>query len=197
MKKICILVAIISLFMLQSNVVMAYDQANNVDLDPGANGKNVYKSVESANATTYICGNGMVSDIPKNILDTVHISYMIIQVVVPVILVIMGMITLLKSITSSNEDEIKKAQMAFVKKLITGALVFFVFVLVKLLISFAATSDREPKIINCMDCFLNGKDKCSKKANGKIEFDGDMDKYQEEIRKSLDQSVGANDPDTN
>ena len=165
MKKIYILFAILSLFVLQLSVVRAIDLKNNVDLDPVVDSsgkkKNVYNNVPSANATTYSCGKKMVKDIPGNILDTVHNAYMIIQVVVPVVLVIMGMITLLKSVTSSKEDEIKKAQMNFVKKLIVAAIVFFMFVIVKLLVSFAASSDRAPKIIDCMDCFLNGKDNCS------------------------------------
>ena len=190
MKKIYIIFAIVSLFMVQLNVVRAYDSKNNVDLDPveDANGKktNIYNNVESADATTYMCGNGMVQDIPATLLDTVHIAYMVIQVVVPIILVVMGMITLLKSVASSKEDEIKKSQMAFVKKLISGALVFFIFVIVKLLISFAATSDRSPKIINCMDCFLNDKDRCTKYENGKVDFNGDIEQYQEEIKNRLD-----------
>ena len=57
---------------------------------------------------------------------------MVIQIVVPVVLVVMGMITLVKAVTSSKEDEIKKAQMSFVKKLIAAALVLFIFVIVKL-----------------------------------------------------------------
>lgn len=169
MKKKYILFAILALLMIQFSCVRVVNAISegNVNLDPSDKGDNIYNNVDSADATTYSCGNTMVSDIPGNILDTVHIAYMVIQVVVPVILVIMGMVTLLKSVTSSKEDEIKKAQMGFVKKLITGALVFFIFVIVKLLVSFAATSDRSPKIIDCMDCFLNGKDKCSSVEHSK------------------------------
>ena len=167
MKKIYILFAIISLFVLQLGCIRPIYAVNdgNINLDPiedsNGNKSNIYNNVESANATTYSCGKNMVKDIPATILDTVHIAYMVIQVVVPVILVVTGMITLLKSITAGKEDEIKKAQMAFVKKLIVGALVFFIFVIVKLIVSFAATSDRAPKIIDCMDCFLNGKSNCT------------------------------------
>ena len=153
MKKIYVLFAIISLFVVQLSVVKAYDRDNNVNLD----NEGFYHNLDDY---SYSCGKGMVKEIPSSIIETVHIAYLVLQIVVPVILVIMGMITLIKAVTSSKEDEIKKAQMSFVKKLITGALVFFVFVIVKLIISFAATSDRTPKIIDCMDCFLNGKDNC-------------------------------------
>ena len=158
MKKIYVLFALAILFMVQLcciRAVYAVDDGN-INLDPTK-----YNNVESSNSDTYSCGKNMVTEIPATILDTVHIAYMVIQVVVPVILVVMGMITLLKSVTSSKEDEIKKAQMAFVKKLISAALVFFIFVIVKLIVSFSATSDRSPRIIECMDCFLNGKSKCT------------------------------------
>ena len=43
--------------------------------------------------------------------------------------------------------------MTLVKILIAGALVFFVFVIVKMLVSFVADDDG---IMNCANCFLNG-----------------------------------------
>ena len=161
MKKI-VLFAILTLFMVQFSCMCNVYAVNeeNVDLDPKSD-DNVYHNIPGANEDTYSCGSNMVNDVPGVLLDTVHIAYMIIQVVVPVVLIIMGMITLIKAVSSSKEDEIKKAQMGFVKKLISGALVFFIFVIVKLLVSFAATTDRAPKIIDCMDCFLNGKSNCS------------------------------------
>lgn len=156
MKKIYVLFALLSLFMVQLlciKPVYAVDEGNiNIDNEH-------YQNVDSGDG--YSCGSNMVEDIPGTLLDTVHIAYMVIQIVVPVVLVVMGMITLVKAVTSSKEDEIKKAQMSFVKKLIAAALVFFIFVIVKLLVSFSATSDRAPKIIDCMDCFLNGKDNCN------------------------------------
>ena len=74
--------------------------------------------------------------------------------IVPVILVLFGMIDLMKAVIAGKEDEIKKNQMTFVKRLIAAALVFFVFVIVKLLVSFVA--DDSTKIMNCVNCFING-----------------------------------------
>ena len=55
-----------------------------------------------------------------------------------------------------EEDEIKKGQQAFVKRLIYAALVFFVLVIVKVLISAVADSSGS-KILECAECFLEGK----------------------------------------
>ena len=154
MKKIYILFAIISMFMIQFNCISCIYAADkdNINFD---NAK--YSNVNNSKVS---CGSGMVKDIPKNIPTTVHTVYMVIQIVVPVILVVMGMVTLIKAITSSKDDDIKKAQLAFVKKLIAGAIVFFSFVIVKLVVSVAADAGKTNKIINCADCFLNDVKKC-------------------------------------
>lgn len=99
-----------------------------------------------------VIGNGVKIDV--KIANTVHTIVLIIQIVVPILLVIFGMIDLLKSVIAGKEDEIKKSQMTFVKRLIAGALVFFVFVIVKMLVSFVA--DDSTGIMNCANCFLNG-----------------------------------------
>lgn len=98
-----------------------------------------------------IIGNNVQIDV--KIANTVHTVVLIIQIVVPVLLVVFGMIDLVKSVIAGKEDEIKKSQMTFVKRLIAGALVFFVFVIVKMLVSFVADDDG---IMNCANCFLNG-----------------------------------------
>ncbi len=94
--------------------------------------------------------------IDAKIADTVHIIFLVIQIVVPVVLVVFGMIDLIKAVIAGKEDEIKKNQMTFVKRLIAAAIVFFVFVIVKLLISFVADSGKSKDMINCVNCFING-----------------------------------------
>ena len=150
MKKIYILFAIISLFVVQLACINYVYAENDGNVDINQNYSNL-------NTGKVSCGDGLVSNIPTSITETVNVAFRIIQVVVPIILVIMGMITLIKSITAGKEDEIKKAQMAFVKKLIAGALVFFVFVIVKLIISAVADGSDKANIMKCADCFLNNK----------------------------------------
>lgn len=64
------------------------------------------------------------------------ISYIVtgIKIGVPIILVIFGMIDLGKAVMSSKEDDIKKAQSTFIKRLMAAALVFFVITIVQFLV---------------------------------------------------------------
>lgn len=93
--------------------------------------------------------------IDEKIPNTVSIVINVIKIVVPILLVVFGMIDLMKGITSQKEDEIKKGQQLFIKRLISGAVVFFVFVIVQLIISFVAGGENE-NIMTCVDCFING-----------------------------------------
>ena len=101
---------------------------------------------------------GCESNLPGVIIDakipnTVHTIIVVIKIAVPIILVILGMLDLFKGVTSSKEDEIKKAQGMFVKRLISAAIIFFVISIVQLLISFVAGDEG---IMTCANCFING-----------------------------------------
>ena len=102
------------------------------------------------------CGDGLVSKIPSIIPQVVSIAYTIIQIAVPVVLVVIGTLDLFKGITAQKEDEIKKGQQMFIKRLISAAIVFFVFAIVKIIISFAA-DDPNGKIMQCTECFIKNK----------------------------------------
>lgn len=109
-------------------------------------------------------GNSAKLSIDVKIAKTVHIIVLVIQIVVPVLLVVFGMIDLIKAVISGKDDEIKKNQMTFVKRLIAAAIVFFVFVIVKLVVSFVA--DDSKNMMNCVNCFINGPGKtCSTRAD--------------------------------
>ena len=83
---------------------------------------------------------------------------LVIQIAVPIILVIFGMMDLMKGVMASKEDEIKKGQQTFIKRLIAAAIVFFVVAIVKLVFSFVA-DDENGNMLNCANCFINGTDK--------------------------------------
>ena len=97
----------------------------------------------------------IISSIPQGIPRIIHIIYIVIQVAVPVLLIIFGMIDLIKAIVAGKEDEIKKCQMTFLRRMIMAVLVFFVFVIVKLVVGIAADNNNKQGIIDCMDCFVN------------------------------------------
>ena len=96
--------------------------------------------------------------IDEKIPNTVSTIITIIKIVVPVLLVVFGMMDLVKGIISQKEDEIKKGQQIFIKRLIAGALVFFVFIIVQFIISLVADNDAEnTNIMTCVNCFINNK----------------------------------------
>ena len=98
--------------------------------------------------------NGALID--EKIPNTVSMIVNIIKVVVPILLVIFGSIDLIKGLIAQKDDEIKKGQQIFIKRLIAGALVFFVFVVVQLVVSLAAGNETErSNIMTCAKCFLN------------------------------------------
>ena len=99
------------------------------------------------------CGN--VTGIPKKIPELTSFAITIVQIAVPVILVLIGSFDFFKAVTAQKEDEIKKAQSLFVKRLIIAGLIFFIVVIVKLIVSAVADAS-SANIINCIDCFISG-----------------------------------------
>ncbi len=102
---------------------------------------------------SYTCGNldftfsGMIPYVVSTII-------LVLKIAVPVLLVIFGSIDFLKSVTASKEDEIKKGQQTFIKRLIAAVLVFFIIQIVQLILNFAANDEG---ISGCFNCFVNGK----------------------------------------
>ncbi len=111
------------------------------------------------------CGN--IQNIPKKVPEFVSMFILIAQVVVPVLLVLFGMIDFAKGVMSQKEDEIKKGQQTFIKRLLVGAIVFFVVALVKMLVSIVGDTDtNKENIISCIDCFVNGVENCGGTSSG-------------------------------
>lgn len=105
-------------------------------------------------ATLQSCGDGMLDKIPPLVPQVVSVIYNVVQVAVPVVLIIMGMLDLTKGITAGKEDEMKKGQQLLIKRVIAAILVFLVFIVVKLVISFVADKSTS-NIMDCAECFIN------------------------------------------
>ena len=103
----------------------------------------------------------LIDKIPKTIPWITSMVYTAIQVSVPVLLIIFGMLDLMKAITAQKDDEIKKGQQLLIKRLISAALVFFVFVIIKVVVSIAADSNSS-LIMKCTECFV--KNNCEVRA---------------------------------
>lgn len=94
--------------------------------------------------------------IDEKIPNIVSTIVTVIKIVVPVLLVIMGMLDFAKSMSAGKEEDIKKGQKIFVKRLISGALVFLVFTFVQFIVSFVADEEDKDNLATCSQCFLNG-----------------------------------------
>lgn len=116
------------------------------------------KNYDTSNLVS--CGNKLLSDIPRIVPKIIHRVYLIIEIVVPLLLIIFGSIDFVKAVIAQKDDEIKKGQQTFIKRIITGIIIFFVFSIVKLLISIAADKDKSKNIIDCADCLINNNEKC-------------------------------------
>ena len=92
--------------------------------------------------------------------EVVSLIVNIIKIGVPIVLIILGMMDMFKAMTAQKEDEIKKAQGLFVKRLVAGVLVFLVFVIVDLLFSvlsgFGDDTGANSDVWDCANCFIKG-----------------------------------------
>lgn len=102
----------------------------------------------------YTCGgtNLIFSGTFPYIVSTV---VLLIKIVVPILLIIFGMLDLGKAVVASKEDEIKKGQQLFIKRIITAIIVFFVIQIVQIVIRFVSGNDAS--VANCFNCFVNGE----------------------------------------
>lgn len=73
---------------------------------------------------------------------------------VPVLLIFFGMLDLGKAVMAQKEDEIKKGQQTFVKRLIAAVLVFLVFFIVQLVFNLV-TTEEDASLWNCVDCIIS------------------------------------------
>lgn len=129
---------------------------NNADVDDDGKITKEDINVSKVSNSTYIdCGR--IQRVPIKVIELSNKAINIIQVIVPVILIITKGIDLLKAISSQKEDDIKKAQSLFVKRLILAVLIYFVFVIVKLIVSIIGNDDG---IWKCTECLVNGIKYC-------------------------------------
>ena len=96
--------------------------------------------------------DSIIPTLTSNIVNLIKIG-------VPILLIIFGMLDLGKAVVAQKEDEIKKSQQLFVKRLLSAALVFFVVVIVEVVFNLVATNEKAG-IWNCVDCFINGPSSC-------------------------------------
>lgn len=98
-------------------------------------------------------------EVPNGVFNIIHLVIMAIQIVVPILLIIFGMIDFAKAVVGGDEDKIKAGQKIFIKRLIAAIIVFLVVTVVKLLVGLVSQVDAEGAATGVWDCvekFVNG-----------------------------------------
>ncbi len=121
------------------------------------------------------------------------------KIIIPILIILLGIIDLIKSMTSSTNDS-NKNLILFAKRLIFGVAIFFIFPIINFLMNLLGTNlDNQ-----CMKCFSNPTDKSicsfSKKHISKIEIESpnlNMDKCKNAVDKNkcCSDELGNNDSD--
>ena len=108
------------------------------------------------------CTEFIAGGIPTGIGNVVHLVVVAIQVVVPILLIIWGMIDFAKAIIGQDEDKIKAGQKLFIKRLIAAVVVFLIVTIVQLAIRLAATVGGEENNANsawdCAQSLISGQE---------------------------------------
>lgn len=99
------------------------------------------------------CGDSF--DIPSEVPELVSFLVNLLKIATPIILIFVSVISMVKALASTKEDEIKKAQQSLIKKIIAAVMVFFVISIVQFVIMKVADAKETKGIDDCLTCFLN------------------------------------------
>ena len=94
-----------------------------------------------------ICGG---ITIPGSIVSIINMVILVIQIALPIILIVMGMLDLGKAVMAGKEDEIKKYQTLFFKRVIAAVMVFLIIAVVKLVFGVLADASGDNTAVDCI-----------------------------------------------
>lgn len=127
--------------------------------------------------------NEICSKIDSDLVTFIHNIIVIIKIAVPIFLVIFGMIDLGKGVVANKEDEIKKGQGVFIKRLIAGVIVFFMVTIAQLVMSIA-DKNGDGQFWTCANGIMNGTAKWTEILENSTEYSDEEEKAKEtEYRK--------------
>ena len=119
--------------------------------------------------------NEICSKVDVEFATFIHSIVTIIKIAIPLILVLFGMLDFGKGVIASKEDEIKKGQNNFIKRLMAAAIVFFMVTIIQLVINIV-DKDSDGEFWACANSLLNGK------TSYHIETQTSKDYEEEEIK---------------
>ena len=95
------------------------------------------------------------SSLEPEIVTLIHNIITLIKIAVPIALVVFGMIDFARGVMAGKEDEVKKGQNNFIKRLIAGAVVFLMITVSQLVVSIF-DKDSNGQFWMCADAIMNG-----------------------------------------
>ena len=106
-------------------------------------------------------------NIPEPLPPITRLIVTFIKIATPLVLFIMGMIDMIKAVTSNDEKKIKEAQSTFFKRLIPGVAIFLVITIFQFLIGIFADNAKEGETLaKCIDCMISDSSKCGAVSEG-------------------------------
>ena len=120
----------------------------------------------------------------------------IIRIVIPILIVLLGTIDLGKAVLAGEEKTVKEAQKSFIKRLIYGVAIFFIFTIVEVIFGLLGVNTDKGDTKICWDCATKPHSKvCSNYINNYAEIEGidystDDDYYDEDS--DIDETPSVN-----
>ena len=93
--------------------------------------------------------NGSTIEIPDAIVNLTKTIIFVIQVVVPILLILWGMLDFAKGVIGQDEDKIKAGQKKFIQRLIAAAIVFLIVTVVQIVITTVGNISGDTGVWQC------------------------------------------------
>lgn len=111
-----------------------------------------------------VCGDSGL-DIPDSVFNLVHYVILVIQIVVPILLIIWGMLDFAKGLTKGKAEDIKAGQKTFISRLIVAVVVFLIVTATTIVIQLVAKvsgndsgAPNDNTLTSCLCYFTKGAD---------------------------------------
>ena len=89
------------------------------------------------------CPDNITKDL-QGILNVVGDIIQLFKIAVPILLIVLGMFDFFKAVSAGKEDDIKKAQGMFIKRVIYGVVIFLIITIVMLLMGIISDHYESP-----------------------------------------------------
>ena len=94
----------------------------------------------------------------------------ILKILIPILIIVLGMIDFGKSAISSDDKAISKAGKTLLRRIVTGIIIFFIPLLIKVLFNMVAGFNEDIKndYENCVVCLTDPYNECDTSYKGEI-----------------------------